>query len=47
MSQKSKISTLPSLCHNASSQIKLLNMRCRRTWVWARLLWPYTAYLSI
>jgi len=46
MSQKSNISTLPSLRHNAtSSQIKSLNIRRRRTWVWARLLWTYTAYI--
>jgi len=46
MSQKSKVSILPSLRHNAkSSQIKSLNMRHRRTWVWARLVWAYTAYL--
>jgi len=45
MSQKSKISTLLSLCHNASSsQIKSLNMRRRRTRVWAMLVWAYTAY---
>jgi len=45
MSQKSKISTLPSLRHNAlSSQINSLNMRHKRVWVWARLVRAYTAY---
>jgi len=43
-SQKSKISSQPSLRHNASSiQIKSLNMRRRRMWVWARLVWAYLA----
>jgi len=46
MSQKSKISNLSSLRHNAlPSQIKSLNMRHRRTRVWARLVWSYTEYL--
>jgi len=45
MSQKSKISTLPPLRHNAlSSQIKSLNMRRRRRWAWARLVWAYRVY---
>jgi len=40
MSQKSKISTLPPLRHDALlPQIKSLNMRCRRTWDWAKLVW--------
>jgi len=46
MSQKKKVSTLQPLRYNAlSSQIKSLNMRHRRTWVWAKLVWAYTAYL--
>jgi len=46
MSQKSKISTMQPLRNNASSsQIKSLNMRRRRTWIWARLVWAYAAYL--
>jgi len=41
------ISSLPSLSHNASVlQIKLLNMRRRRMWVWARLLWAYSVFID-
>jgi len=46
MSQKFEVSTLQPLCHNASSsQIKSVNMRRRKTLVWARLVWAYTTYL--
>jgi len=48
MSQKSMASTLQPLRHNtSSSQIKSLNMWRRRTWVWAKLVWAYTASVFI